>query len=88
MIYIPDSYIGIIALFLANIFQAKVICRVTNDLVFETVQSNTVLFDKNGEFHYDITSALIKSIRGSDPNKQNLLNLKLHFLIFYIYDIL
>ena len=42
--------------------------KLTNDLVFETVQSNTVLFDKNGEFHYDITSALIKSIRGSDPN--------------------
>ena len=40
----------------------------TNDLVFETVQSSTILFDKNGDFHYDITSALIKSIRGSDPN--------------------
>ena len=40
----------------------------TNNLVFETVQSKTVLFDKNGDFHYDITSALIKSIRGSDPN--------------------
>ncbi len=42
--------------------------RLTNDLVFETVQSKTILFDKNGDFHYDITSALIKSIRGSDPN--------------------
>ena len=42
--------------------------RLTNNLVFETVQSKTVLFDKNGDFHYDITSALIKSIRGSDPN--------------------
>ena len=40
----------------------------TNDLVFETVQTNSVLFDKNGDFHYDIVSAFIKSIRGSDPN--------------------
>ena len=40
----------------------------TNDLVFGTVQTNSVLFDKNGDFHYDIVSAFIKSIRGSDPN--------------------
>ena len=40
----------------------------TNDLVFKTVQTNSVLFDKNGDFHYDIVSAFIKSIRGSDPN--------------------
>ena len=40
----------------------------TNDLVFETVQTNSVLFDKNGDFHYDIVSAFIKSIRGRDPN--------------------
>ena len=42
--------------------------ELTNALVFETIQTNTVLFDKNGDFHYDIVSALIKSIRGSDPN--------------------
>jgi putative ATPase len=42
--------------------------KISNDLVFETVQTNTVLFDKNGDFHYDIVSAFIKSIRGSDPN--------------------
>jgi len=42
--------------------------KITNDLVFNTVQTNTVLFDKNGDFHYDIVSAFIKSIRGSDPN--------------------
>jgi putative ATPase len=40
----------------------------TNDLVFKTLQTNSVLFDKNGDFHYDIVSAFIKSIRGSDPN--------------------
>ena len=42
--------------------------ELTNALVFETVQTNAVLFDKNGDFHYDIVSAFIKSIRGSDPN--------------------
>ena len=40
----------------------------TNDLVLNQAQTNTVLFDKNGDLHYDIASALIKSIRGSDPN--------------------
>lgn len=47
--------------------QTKTI-ELNNALVFETVQTQTVLFDKNGDFHYDIVSAFIKSIRGSDPN--------------------
>jgi len=42
--------------------------ELNNALVFDTVQTQTVLFDKNGDFHYDIVSAFIKSIRGSDPN--------------------
>jgi len=42
--------------------------EITNDRVFELVQQNTVLYDKSGEQHYDIVSAFIKSIRGSDPN--------------------
>ena len=41
---------------------------ITNDIVFSLVQQNTVLYDKSGEQHYDIVSAFIKSIRGSDPN--------------------
>ncbi len=41
---------------------------ITNNRVFELVQQNTVLYDKSGEQHYDIVSAFIKSIRGSDPN--------------------
>ncbi len=41
---------------------------ITNDLVLQLVQQNTVLYDKTGEQHYDIVSAFIKSIRGSDPN--------------------
>jgi len=42
--------------------------NITNDKVLELVQQNTVLYDKTGEQHYDIISAFIKSIRGSDPN--------------------
>ena len=41
---------------------------ITNDLVLNKVQQNTVRYDKTGEQHYDIISAFIKSIRGSDPN--------------------
>ncbi len=41
---------------------------ITNDIVLQKVQKNTVLYDKTGEQHYDIISAFIKSIRGSDPN--------------------
>ena len=41
---------------------------ITNDSVLRIVQKNTVLYDKTGEQHYDIISAFIKSIRGSDPN--------------------
>lgn len=41
---------------------------ITNDLVLKIVQQNLALYDKNGEQHYDIISAFIKSIRGSDPN--------------------
>jgi len=58
---------------LLNIFElivnsedGKVI--ITNDKVLEKVQKNTVRYDKTGEQHYDIISAFIKSIRGSDPN--------------------
>ena len=42
--------------------------ELTNALVYETMQNTTIHFDKKGEFHYDIVSAFIKSIRGSDPN--------------------
>lgn len=41
---------------------------ITNDSVLQKVQNNTVRYDKTGEQHYDIISAFIKSIRGSDPN--------------------
>ena len=41
---------------------------ITNDLVMRQVQNKAARYDKTGEQHYDIISAFIKSIRGSDPN--------------------
>jgi len=41
---------------------------ITNEMVKERLQENMALYDKNGELHYDIISAFIKSIRGSDPD--------------------
>lgn len=42
--------------------------HITNEKIKQTLQTNAVQFDKDGDLHYDIASALIKSIRGSDPN--------------------
>ena len=59
---------------LLNIFELVVnasisdAIEITNEKVMQLVQKNTVLYDKTGEQHYDIVSAFIKSIRGSDPN--------------------
>lgn len=58
---------------LLNIFELLVTSEesdtivITDSLVMTKVQKNTVLYDKTGEQHYDIISAFIKSIRGSDP---------------------
>ncbi|MBR6519466.1 MAG: replication-associated recombination protein A [Paludibacteraceae bacterium] len=41
---------------------------ITNDIVTARLQQNPLAYDKNGELHYDIISAFIKSIRGSDPD--------------------
>ena len=41
---------------------------ITDDMVTERLQQNPLAYDKDGEMHYDIISAFIKSIRGSDPN--------------------
>ncbi len=58
---------------LLNVFELIVTSEeanitITNDLVLQKVQRNVVRYDKTGEQHYDIISAFIKSIRGSDPN--------------------
>lgn len=42
--------------------------NITDELVTERLQHNPMAFDKGGELHYDIISAFIKSIRGSDPD--------------------
>ncbi|MCF8349384.1 MAG: replication-associated recombination protein A [Bacteroidales bacterium] len=41
---------------------------ITNQLVQKVIQENLAIYDKQGEMHYDIISAFIKSMRGSDPN--------------------
>jgi len=41
---------------------------ITDDLVLRSIQQNPLAYDKDGEMHYDIISAFIKSIRGSDPD--------------------
>jgi putative ATPase len=41
---------------------------ITDEMVMETAQQRIALYDKKGEQHYDIISAFIKSMRGSDPN--------------------
>jgi putative ATPase len=43
-------------------------CVITDELVMQIAQQKVALYDKSGEQHYDIISAFIKSIRGSDPN--------------------
>jgi putative ATPase len=59
---------------LLNIFELIINSEDTDDIiitdesVLKKVQNNTVRYDKTGEQHYDIISAFIKSIRGSDPN--------------------
>ena len=59
---------------LLNIFELIInsesgeMVTVTNELVLSKIQNSTVLYDKTGDQHYDIISAFIKSIRGSDPN--------------------
>ncbi|MFC2101430.1 replication-associated recombination protein A [Bacteroidota bacterium] len=46
--------------------ESKVV--ITNELTLGIIQQNLAIYDKGGEMHYDIISAFIKSIRGSDPN--------------------
>ncbi|WP_047545284.1 replication-associated recombination protein A [Psychroserpens sp. Hel_I_66] len=53
---------------LVTSFDSKETIKITNDMVSQRVQNNIIRYDKTGEQHYDIVSAFIKSIRGSDPN--------------------
>ncbi|KFF00824.1 ATPase AAA [Chryseobacterium formosense] len=51
-----------------NQFKNSSTIEITNDDVMSVLQETMALYDKNGEQHYDIISAFIKSMRGSDPN--------------------
>jgi len=59
---------------LLNLFEAAVMafnsdeCVITDDVVMKVAQQVVPMYDKKGEYHYDIISAFIKSMRGSDPN--------------------
>jgi len=59
---------------LLNLFEAVILsysdgkCLVTDDIVMQVAQQVIPLYDKKGEQHYDVISAFIKSMRGSDPN--------------------
>lgn len=58
--------LGLIELMFQSADSGKII--ISNELVERLAQGNSAKYDKNGEFHYDIISAFIKSMRGSDPN--------------------
>ena len=61
------NLLNILELVVMNQISAKEIV-IDNQVVTDTLQENIALYDKNGEQHYDIISAFIKSMRGSDPN--------------------
>lgn len=52
----------------ASTYNSDNLVVITNEKVINVLQQNLVQYDKNGEQHYDIISAFIKSVRGSDPN--------------------
>jgi len=58
--------LNVLELILNTVTSEEVV--ITNDLVIQRLQENLALYDKNGEMHYDIISAFIKSIRGGDPD--------------------
>ncbi len=59
--------LNIIDLLVSNSGESKSI-TISNESVTKVLQENIAIYDKNGEQHYDIISAFIKSIRGSDPD--------------------
>ncbi len=56
------------ALELAVNFEESNKVTITNEKILSVIQQNLALYDKAGEMHYDVISAFIKSVRGSDPN--------------------
>ncbi|HMQ08433.1 MAG TPA: replication-associated recombination protein A [Saprospiraceae bacterium] len=51
-----------------KLFKQDEVIIITDEWVMQSIQQNMALYDKAGEQHYDIISAFIKSVRGSDPN--------------------
>jgi putative ATPase len=49
-------------------FEKEEKVAVTNEIVESIIAENMTMYDKGGEYHYDVISAFIKSVRGSDPN--------------------
>ena len=58
--------LNVLELVVSSVTDGKV--ALNNDLVASVIQNNILLYDKTGEQHYDVISAFIKSMRGSDPN--------------------
>lgn len=58
--------LNIFELLLGSFSEKKI--TITNQLVQEKILQNPAMYDKGGDQHYDVISAFIKSIRGSDPN--------------------
>ncbi|HBH24886.1 MAG TPA: AAA family ATPase [Cytophagales bacterium] len=58
--------LNLLELTVQSVAQGPVV--ITNEMVIEVAQQKIAIYDKTGEQHYDIISAFIKSIRGSDPN--------------------
>jgi len=58
--------LNVLELVISSVPKGKI--ALNNDLVASVIQNNILLYDKTGEQHYDVISAFIKSIRGSDPN--------------------
>ncbi len=61
------KFLNIIEL-ISNAFEEDQTIEITNENVTRHLQQNPAQYDKNGEVHYDVISAFIKSIRGSDPD--------------------
>src|SRR5574343_45 len=57
-----------IFLIIVGTFRDAKIIRINDEVVMSSAQQSLAMYDKDGEQHYDIISAFIKSIRGSDPN--------------------
>lgn len=53
---------------IVDAFNPDEVIEINNSIVINRLQKNIALYDKNSEMHYDIISAFIKSLRGSDPN--------------------